>query len=104
MLLSKITCPSCGATFVAADAHVTVPRFPRRWWHLSGERSEYRCPKCKAFCVMRVHPVAVGAVFVVIAVAVAAVLAGYLERRVAIAVGGTGVVMLLRFGARARVG
>jgi hypothetical protein len=102
MLLSNITCPQCRATFVAADAHVTVPRFPRRWWQLSGERSEYKCPKCGAFCVMRLHPAAIAAAFAVIGGAVWADLAGLADRRVALAVGGTLVVMLLRFGLRAR--
>lgn len=103
MLLSNITCPQCGATFVAADAHVVVPRFRRRWWQLSGERSEYRCPKCGVFCVMRLHPLAVVGVCAVVAGAMWADVAGYVDRRVALAVGGTVVVMLLRFGGRARV-
>ena len=102
MLQSSINCPQCGATFVAADSRVVVPRFPRRWWHLSGEQSEYKCPKCGAFCVMRVHPLAIAGAFAVAALAVGADLAGYADRRVALAVGGTAVVMLLRFGLRAR--
>ena len=102
MLLSNINCPQCGAKFVAADAHVVVPRFQRRWWQLSSERSEYKCPKCGAFCVMRLHPVALAGAFAVVAAAVWADLAGYADRRVALAVAGTVVVMLLRFGLRAR--
>ena len=102
MLLSNITCPQCGATFVAADAHVTVPRFPRRWWQLSSERSEYKCPKCGAFSVMQLHPLAIAAAVAAVAVATWADLAGYIDRRIAFGVGGTVVVMLLRFGLRAR--
>jgi len=103
MLLSNITCPQCRARFVAADAHVTVPRFARRWWQLSGERSEYKCPKCGAFCVMRLHPLALVAAFAVVGIAAWVDLAGHADRRAALAAGGTAVVMLLRFGLRARL-
>ena len=102
MLLSNIDCPQCHAKFVAADAHVVVPRFARRWWQWSSERSEYKCPKCGAFCVMQLHPLAIAAAFAVIAVAVWADLAGYADRRIALAVAGTVVVMLLLFGSRPR--
>ena len=30
-------------------AQVRVPRWQRRWWQLSEESSEYRCPACGSF-------------------------------------------------------
>ena len=100
MLLSNVTCPRCHATFVAADAHVRVPHLGRGG--AASERSEYRCPKCEAYCVMRLHPLAILAACAAVAGAFGAHALGWLDRRIALAVGGTCVILLLRFGLRAR--
>ena len=49
MLPGRYQCNQCAARMQLEKTQVQVPRWQRRWWQLSEEGCEYRCPACATF-------------------------------------------------------
>lgn len=55
-----LPCPHCGRVMQLADTHLRVPYRRQHWWQFGDERSEYRCPGCSGFALVRVSPLGWG--------------------------------------------
>lgn len=53
---TRCPCPGCGKPLDLSATHLQVPYRRHRWWHWREQRSEYLCPRCGAFSVLRLSP------------------------------------------------
>lgn len=99
MLPTEFHCLRCKARMTPAETHVRVPYLRQHWWQFGEERSEYRCPSCGTFFVLRTSLAGVIGYVASIAIALFAWRHG-VRGMGALTMGGVGVLVSSRQGMR----
>lgn len=50
---TRCPCAHCGHLLDLSATHLLAPYRRQHWWHVREQRSEYLCPRCGQFSVLR---------------------------------------------------